>query len=135
MASSGHRPGAVITGINVTPLVDVTLVLLVIFVVTAKFVATDRTIGLDLPKAASGQSVQTILSVEIFADGARKVDGVVVQEDTRLGELARRAARENPELRAVIRADGVVPHRLVVGTLDVLRRAGVARVGFGVRPP
>jgi biopolymer transport protein ExbD len=135
MASSRERAGAVITGINVTPLVDVTLVLLVIFVVTAKLVTNDRAIGLDLPRAASGQSQQTILSIELFAGGARKADGVAVPDDARLAALAREALRRNAELRAVIQADGSVPHRTVVGTLDVLRRAGIARVGFGVRPP
>ena len=62
MASSGPRRGGIIEGINVTPLVDITLVLLVIFIVTAKIVVTPA-VPLDLPRAAGAEELQTVLSV------------------------------------------------------------------------
>ncbi len=77
-AGSSRSSNGAITGINVTPLVDITLVLLIIFMVTAKLVVA------------------------------------------------------NKDLRAVIQAEGAVPHRTVMHILDLLRQAGVAKVGFGV---
>jgi len=70
---SSSRPNAPITGINVTPLVDITLVLLVIFMVTAKLVVS-RALPMDLPKAATGGEVQQIFSVSLLANGTRQVD-------------------------------------------------------------
>ena len=59
-----------IVGINVTPLVDITLVLLIIFMVVAKMVVS-QSVPLDLPKAASGTDVQVVFSVELYASTTR----------------------------------------------------------------
>jgi biopolymer transport protein ExbD len=69
-----------ISGINVTPLVDVTLVLLIIFMVTAKLIA-GQGIPLDLPKAKTAGATQTVLNVSIDADGAVLANGSKVQSD------------------------------------------------------
>lgn len=128
---SSNKPSAPITGINVTPLVDITLVLLIIFMVTAKLVVS-RALPLDLPKAATGGEVQQIFSVSLRADGVSFVDGVPVPEDAMLLTRARKALAQHPELRAVVQADGSVEHRRVMHTLDILRQAGLSRVAFGV---
>lgn len=128
---SSNKPSAPITGINVTPLVDITLVLLIIFMVTAKLVVS-RAVPLDLPKAATGGEVQQIFSVSLRADGVSFVDGTPVAEDVELLTRARSALAQHPELRAVVQADGSVEHRRVMHTLDVLRQAGLSRVAFGV---
>ncbi len=127
---SGQEPGGIIAGINVTPLVDVMLVLLVIFIVTAKIMVMPA-VPLDLPHAAHGEEVQVVLSVTVPVTGSLLVDGAAVQDDTALIAGARRALHDSPELRAVIQADGAVPHRRVVHVLDLLRTAGVSRVAFG----
>ena len=69
-------------GINVTPLVDVMLVLLIIFMVTAKIIVSQG-MPMDLPKAASGEEVQTIFAVELSADGETRVDSRQVPRTTK----------------------------------------------------
>jgi biopolymer transport protein ExbD len=129
---SSNKPSAPITGINVTPLVDITLVLLIIFMVTAKLVVS-RAVPMDLPKAASGGEVQQIFSVALLPDQSLLLDGVALTDEQLLGK-GRAAIRVHPDLRAVIDAAGSVPHSRVLSTLDVLRQAGITRVAFGVSP-
>ena len=122
-----------ITGINVTPLVDVTLVLLIIFMVTAKIIVS-QSVPLDLPKAASGTDVQTVFSVTMAVDGSTQVDGKPVPNDDAIMPLAQAAHAKNPELRAVIKADSAVPHGRVIHVLDILKQGGVSKIAFGVTP-
>lgn len=129
-APSSNGP---IMGINVTPLVDIALVLLIIFIVTAKLVVTPA-VPLDLPQAAKAEEVQSILSVVVSAKGEVLANGAPVENDGALSALARDHLRRDPQLRVVIAADGAVAHRKVIAVLDTLRVAGVARVAFGVAP-
>ncbi len=122
-----------ITGINVTPLVDITLVLLIIFMVTAKIIVS-QSVPLDLPKASSGTEVQVVFSVVLAADGQTQVDSKTVQNDDAILPLAREAHVKNAELRAVIKADSAVPHGRVIHVLDLLKQAGVSKIAFGVTP-
>lgn len=133
MAGSSQHEGGIIAGINVTPLVDITLVLLVIFIVTAKIVVTPA-VPLDLPHASQGEELQVVLSVILPASGVTLVNGEAAPDDAALLARAREWHGKNPEIRAVINADGNVPHRRVVHTLDVLKRAGIAHVAFGIAP-
>jgi biopolymer transport protein ExbD len=131
MSAQGPSERGIISGINVTPLVDITLVLLIIFMVTAKIVMTPA-LPMELPRAASSEAVQVIFSVLLPADGRVLVDGAVIASDELLVEKARAAQRDDSELRAVIHADGSVPHRRVMHILDLLRGgAGISRVAFG----
>jgi biopolymer transport protein ExbD len=132
VAASDPR-GGIIEGINVTPLVDIVLVLLVVFIVTAKMVVQPA-VPLDLPTAKTGEELQTIFAVTLPADGSLLVDGERVAEDAFLAR-AKAALADEPELRAVIQADGDVPHRRVIGVLDRLKEAGIARVAFGTSWP
>ena len=122
-----------ITGINVTPLVDITLVLLIIFMVTAKIIVS-QSVPLDLPKASSGVEVQVVFSVVLAADGSTQVDSRPVPNDDAIFPLAREAHGKNAELRAVIKADSAVPHGRVIHVLDILKQAGVSKIAFGVTP-
>ena len=130
---SQNDPDEAITEINVTPLVDITLVLLIIFMVTAKIIVS-QSLPLDLPKAASGTDVQTVFSVTMAADGATQVDGKSVPNDDSILPLAQAAHQKNPELRAVIKADSAVPHGRVIHVLDLLKQAHVNKIAFGVTP-
>ena len=134
MASSNMRSSGAITGINVTPLVDITLVLLIIFMVTAKLIVSHNALSVDLPKAATGNEVQEIFSVILTAGGTAQANGVTLAGDDDILPRARVAQRANKDLRVVIKADGEVPHRRVMHVLDLLRQAGVAKIGFGVVP-
>jgi biopolymer transport protein ExbD len=131
--SSGQDDDGLISGINVTPLVDVTLVLLIIFMVTAKIIVSSG-MPMDLPKAASGEQVQTVFSVELFSDGKTRVDSDVVANDEAVGGLAKTAKAKNKDLRAVVRADKKVDWGRVVHVLDLLRKSGVVKIAFAVSP-
>ena len=122
-----------ITGINVTPLVDIVLVLLIIFMVTAKLIVS-KSVPLDLPKAASGSDIQTVFSVVLSADGITQVDGKTLPNDDAIFPLAKAAREKNPELRAVIKADNAVAHGRVIHVLDLLKQAQVGKIAFGVSP-
>lgn len=129
-----RTPLSAITNINVTPLVDITLVLLIIFMVTAKLIVGHRAMPIDLPKAASGSEVQEIFSVLLPANGAAQVNGHTLTNDEQILPKARAQAKDNKNLRAVIKADGKVLHERVMHVLDLLRRAGVSKIAFGVVP-
>jgi biopolymer transport protein ExbD len=123
-----------ITGINVTPLVDITLVLLIIFMVTTKIVL-NQTIPLDLPKAATGTSdVQVVFSIALAADGRALVDTKPIPNDDAILAMAREAQAQHPELRAVIKADASVTHGRVIHVLDLLKQAHVSKIAFGITP-
>ncbi len=131
-ASSDDDEG-LISAINITPMVDVVLVLLVIFMVTARIIHAQG-MPMDLPKAASGESMQTIFSVELSADGKTFVDSEQIPDDGAISKLAEEGKKKNPELRAVIRADQKVEHGRVIHVLDLLKQAGIAKIAFAVSP-
>lgn len=118
-----------ISGINVTPLVDVTLVLLIIFMVTAKLIA-GQGIPLDLPKAKTAGAQQTVLNVSIDAEGAVLANGAKVTDDADLKGRAARALKDDPELRTVISASTAATHGKVMHVLDTVRDAGITKVAF-----
>jgi len=122
-----------ISGINVTPLVDITLVLLIIFMVTAKIIVS-QAVPLDLPKAATGSEQQMVFSVVIDRNGTTLVDSRPVTGDGELLQLAHDAHQRSSQLRAVIKADNAVAHGRVIHVLDLLKQAGVDKIAFGVSP-
>jgi biopolymer transport protein ExbD len=118
-----------ISAINVTPLVDVTLVLLVVFMVTAKLIA-GQGIPLDLPKAKTAGATQTVLNIAIDAGGGVLANGSKVDGDAALRQRAASALHDDPELRTVISASASASHGKVMHVLDTVRDAGVTRVAF-----
>ena len=133
MASSPQTSTGIIAGINVTPLVDIMLVLLIIFLVTARLVATPPSgIKLDLPRSSTGESVQVVFAVSLPAEGQASVNGQPLASDEEILALARQAHDTHPDLRAVVQADGKVLHERVVHAVDLLSRAGVSQIAFGV---
>jgi biopolymer transport protein ExbD len=134
MASPPQNGSGLIAGINVTPLVDITLVLLIVFIVTAKMIVTPA-VPLDLPRASQREELQVVFAVLLPTNGPVLIDGAPAPNDDVVLTLAREALRKTPALRAVINADGAVAHRRVIHTLDLLKRAGIARVAFGALPP
>jgi biopolymer transport protein TolR len=127
------RPGGIIEGINVTPLVDIMLVLLVIFIVTAKILVSPA-VPLDLPRATKTDDVQVVFSVSLPAGGPMRVNGQPVADDHTLRAQAAEALKRDPDLRAVIQADGTVSHQQVMQALDALRLAGLMKVAFATQP-
>jgi biopolymer transport protein TolR len=93
-AMSG-RPGGIIEGINVTPLVDIMLVLLVIFIVTAKILVTPA-VPLELPRATRTEEIQVVFAVTIPATGATLVNGKPVAERSSRPTARSPTARSSP---------------------------------------
>jgi biopolymer transport protein ExbD len=118
---------------NVIPLVDVMLVLLVIFIVTAP-VITDS-VQLELPRATSAPSEQTVDSVTLALDAAGQLywDNAPIDEAVLFGRL-RDAVAANPELAVYLRADRDTRYEVLARVMADARRAGVARLGFVSQP-
>ena len=134
MAGGAQESDDAITEINITPLVDIVLVLLIIFMVTAKLIVS-KAVPLDLPKAATGTAdIQTVFSIVLMANGTCDVDGKTVPSDDAILALAKAAHDKNADLRAVIKADSAVPHGRVIHVLDLLKQAQVGKIAFGVQP-
>jgi biopolymer transport protein ExbD len=129
MAGNATRADEAIVGINVTPLVDITLVLLIIFMVTAKMIA-GQGIPLDLPKAATAGAAQSVLNLSIDAKGNVLANGAPVRDRSELGQRARELLREDPGLRALISAATDAHHGSVLGVMDGLREAGLTKIAF-----
>jgi biopolymer transport protein ExbD len=135
MGAAEGAPGEEsIVGINVTPLVDITLVLLIIFMVTAKLIVS-QAIPFDLPKAATGGATQVVLTISIDGRGQVRVDGREVSDDQTLRHAAEGALARDREIRTVVQASSAVAHGSVIHVLDELRKAGVRRIAFGVDRP
>ena len=132
MAGETGRHGGAITNINVTPLVDITLVLLIVFMVTAKLIA-GQGIPLDLPKAATAGATQTMLSIAVDAGGKVRANGELLSSDEALRSRAKRALRDNPELRTVIAASSATSHGDVMRVVDTVREAGIAKIAFAAQ--
>jgi biopolymer transport protein ExbD len=124
---SGDDEGAgPIAAINVTPFVDVVLVLLVIFMVTAPLIMKD-VIGIRLPRAAAGDGRKvTTLGVAINRNGTVLLNGTIVGRQEVAAEV-KRAMAGNPEVQAVISADRETRHGDVVRAIDWIRSAGLSR--------
>jgi len=134
MASSATRgDDDVVSDINVTPLVDITLVLLVVFIVTARIIV-GQTLPMDLPRAATGAEQQVVLAIELGRSGEVAVNGKRVDGEAAIVPLARDALARSPDVRAVINADESVAHGKVVRVMDATKQAGITRIAFGVSP-
>lgn len=131
-AQSSESSEEMISGINITPLVDVVLVLLVVLMVTASYLAS-HSIPVDLPKGATGEAMNTVLGVSVTRDGTTYLDGQRV-DDRAFRERVHTAHSADPEIRAVIAADGSAAHRNVVHVIDLLRQERVTRFALNVDP-
>jgi biopolymer transport protein ExbD len=120
-----------ISGINVTPLVDVVLVLLIIFLITAPALYQSA-IKVQLPKAKSGdESPKAPLNFVITRDGKLMLDKNEIPWDSipaRVNALGAQAAEQT----VLISADTATPHGTVIRLMDLLRQGGLTRFGLSV---
>jgi biopolymer transport protein TolR len=131
VAAGGDDEDDLISGINVTPLVDVVLVLLIIFMVTATYIVR-ASIEVDLPRAAhGGDSVGTLLSIVVSRGGEVFLDGVALDEDG-LVRATREAVARDRDARVVISADRGALHGAVVRVIDLVKGAGATRFAIHV---
>ncbi|MCC2635343.1 MAG: biopolymer transporter ExbD [Ramlibacter sp.] len=125
---------APMSDINVTPLVDVMLVLVVIFIITAPLLASS--IRLDLPKAEGAQPGDAPRFVTVVLDKAGQVfvnDKPVTPPQ--LAEQLAAAAQANPDTEIQLRADQAVPYGRIVEVMGVAHKAGLSRIGFVAEQP
>jgi biopolymer transport protein ExbD len=129
--SNQENDSGLMSSINVTPFVDVVLVLLVIFMVTAPLLVKDA-IGLKLPKTASGdgKTLQT-LGVAVNRQGQFLVNGTLATDES-VKEQAKIAIDANPEAQAIISADTEVPYGRVVKAIDLIKSAGLNRFAIQI---
>jgi biopolymer transport protein ExbD len=113
--------------INVTPLVDVCLVLLIIFMVVLPTMVNG--IPVHLPKTASGDALEKKpLQITLNSDKTLYVDSIVIRSDELVSELHRR--HDQVQRPVVVRADKALAYGEVVGVLDACRKAGFETVGL-----
>ena len=120
--------------INVTPLVDVMLVLLVIFILTAPLLTS--AIRLDLPKADGAQAGQAPVAVTLVVNRQGQV--FVNDQSVDLPQLAvqlKAMAVQRPDTEVQLRADQTVPYGRVVEVMGVAQKAGLSRIGFVADAP
>lgn len=122
----------IISAINVTPLVDIVLVLLIVLMVTSSYLV-NKAINVDLPKAATGETTAPTMSISLDVDGKLYLDGATIDED-HLQRRIRAAYSKDPDVKAVISADGRVRHAQVVTVIDILRREKVTKFAINTSP-
>jgi biopolymer transport protein ExbD len=123
--------GRMITDINVTPLVDITLVLLIIFMVTTTLHRESVHQGRPAQGGQGSDQTRTTLALTLTKDGQLYLNGDRSDE----AQVAKQIAAElpkNPDLQAIIAADKVVPHGSVVHIIDFVKRAGVRKFAINV---
>ena len=122
-----------ITDINVTPLVDIILVLLIVFMLTANLIQK-QAIEMELPKASTGDSTEpTVLALSLTRSGALYLNGKVIDEATLVKDLPE-VARKDSKAQAIIAADKDVSHGQVVHLIDVVRQAGIYKFALNIDP-
>ena len=122
-----------ITGINVTPLVDVMLVLLIIFMVASSYIVKPS-IEVNLPKAATGgDTLDTTLSIVITEDGKLFLNGEKADEDA-IKARCKVVAKLDADAQAIIAADTGTPHGKVVRIIDLVRQNGVLKFAINIDP-
>jgi biopolymer transport protein TolR len=126
-------PARPMSDINMTPLIDVMLVLLVIFIIAAPLM-TQR-LPLDLPRsdAAAASDAPAFVAVALDADGRLHYGDEAVTADVLAQRLAL-AARADPQLEVQLRADQRVPYGRVAELIGVVQAAGLTRIGFVTEP-
>jgi biopolymer transport protein ExbD len=120
-----------ISDINVVPLVDIILVVLIIFMVTAPMFLKPS-INVNLPKAASGESTSpSQLSISMGSDGKVFLNGSLATEES-IRQKATEQVQKNPDVQAIISADKDVPHGQVVSVIDLVKGAGVKKFAISI---
>ena len=129
MQSKSGSDDGLMAELNVTPLVDVMLVLLVIFILTAPLMTS--AIRLDLPQSEGGEAGASAQAVTLVVDAQGALflnDRPMTAEALRL--KLQEAAKRNPLTELELRADASVPYGRVVEAMGLAQKAGLTRIGF-----
>ncbi len=127
---SGAPP---MSDINMTPLIDVMLVLLVIFIITAPLMVS--AVKVDLPQAQGTQAADAPRFIAITVDPAgRAYVNDAPMDNTALTQALAEAAKRNPDTEIRLRADAAVPYGRVVEVMGLAQKAGLTQIGFVAEP-
>lgn len=127
--------GAPLAEINMVPLIDVMLVLLVIFIITAPLMASS--IKLDLPRTDAGQPSDTprFVTLSVDAGGQVFLDEQRIAGNEDLAARLKAAAERSRDTEVQLRADHTVPYGKVVELMGIANQAGLSRIGFVTEAP
>ena len=129
-SSRGRRGG--IVGINVTPMVDIMLVLLVIMMVSSIYIVS-RALKVELPKSASSdEAAQSPITVTLTKDVKTYINGELIAGDTELVERFQRARAGGAEPNLVVSADAEALHGRVVHVIDLAKQQGIVKFAINV---
>ncbi|MGB4359767.1 MAG: biopolymer transporter ExbD [Rhodoferax sp.] len=129
--SLGDQP---MSDINMTPLIDVMLVLVVIFIITAPLLASSIKLDLPTTEAATASDAPQSVTVVVDAAGLTYLQDRVVAQDELLRQL-QLSARANPQTEVLLRADKAVPYGRIVEVMGAAQTAGLNRIGFVADAP
>jgi biopolymer transport protein ExbD len=130
-AGSNNDNDDTISAINVTPFVDIILVVLIIFMVTTPIIMKPS-INVNLPKAASGDDTSAApLNISISAAGAIFLNGKASDENE-LKTFSEGLIKQKPDAQAIISADKDVPHGKVIAVIDAVKSGGVHRFAISI---
>jgi biopolymer transport protein TolR len=133
MAGSSGRRRGIVAEINVTPLVDIMLVLLIIFMLTAHLIAK-QAIEVELPRAAQSTALPpTTIAVTLTRDGTLYLNSVLVTPDA-LRLAVKAAVAKDPKTQAIIVGDKAVSHGRVVWVLDTIKSLGITSFAIQIDP-
>jgi biopolymer transport protein ExbD len=131
MASRADESEEILASINITPLVDIFLVLLIVFMITSS-VIDQREINISLPKAAhAGTEAPKASALVIGRDKHLFLDGVA-SDSARVDEELRKAVAKSPDHEVLIAADQDLAYREIVRVIDLVRGAGVTQYALKV---
>ncbi len=134
----GEGGGGIFADINITPLTDIFLVLLIIFMVTTTAIAESSGqnggLKVNLPRGGKSESLGPVhdLAIAVLEDGRTVVGGKVVDEGA-LAQTLDRARSENPDTLVLVQADQGVAHGKVVAVMELARRHGLAHLAIATR--
>ena len=133
MAGGASRRRGIIAEINVTPLVDIMLVLLIIFMLTAHLIAK-QAIEVELPRASNSTTLKpTTIAITLTKEGTIYLDDKPITAEALKTAIAAAVAKD-PKTQAVITGDKSVSHGRVVWVLDLVRSLGVSSFAIQIDP-
>jgi biopolymer transport protein ExbD len=133
MASAQKSSDDMITDINVTPLVDIILVLLIIFMLTANLIARPS-IEVELPEASTGEgSEPTTLAITLAESGELFLNGLPTDEE-KIRAYVPEVLQADAKAQAIIAADKNVTHGRVVRIIDLVRSLGIYKFALNIEP-